>query len=250
MKDITLYIFLAGGSLSAIILMSVAGGIFLHGKPKPETYKKISVIVKSTAFAFFLVMGFSLVPIMVKFFTDALVEVIPQSNLPLILQANAISIVYLFWLVYIAGTVIAFPAMKKSGFFAPELPPEAAAPKGALPPLEYQIKFSKIIVLARTEIVKKEQVYRIEEIWKQTAKDSSFTQGSSLVLDTKMWEMLGYQPKANQQVVCFFTEENLQTKSPIEILPVIDGEITYGPTDPTVSRKLKLAELKDLALKE
>jgi hypothetical protein len=82
--------------------------------------EKMSVYGKVSAFTLFLVIGFSLVPILVKLFTDALPEIITESTFPLTVKENAMNIVYVFWVVYALGIIIALPAMIKDGFFDPE----------------------------------------------------------------------------------------------------------------------------------
>ncbi len=71
-------------------------------------------------FAVFLLIGFGLVPVIVNFFTDRLVEVVTESEIPVWLKANAMYIVYGFWGIYVAGLAIALPAMVKDGFFSGE----------------------------------------------------------------------------------------------------------------------------------
>ncbi len=132
-QDITIYIIGALGAVALLIGMNIGAGIYLAGgaKENPERIKKMSVVVKAIAFILFIVIGFSMIPVMVKFFTDALPEIIGESSLTEVLQKNAMVIVYGVWAVYAIGMGIAFPAMKKSGFFDPELPnpPEPPAPK-------------------------------------------------------------------------------------------------------------------------
>lgn len=130
-QDITIYIIGALGAVALLIGMNIGAGIFLKGgaKENPENVKKMSVVVKTFAFALFLIIGFSLIPVMVKFFTDALREIITGSTLPETLQKNAMFIVYGVWIVYAIGIAIAFPAMKKSGFFDPELPEPPKTPE-------------------------------------------------------------------------------------------------------------------------
>jgi len=252
-KDINIFIILAVVAIAILLLISLGGNIYLHGREAvqdAENVKKLSVYIKTTAFVLFLIIGFSAVPIMVKFFTDALPDIIKESSIPKILQENAMNIVYGFWVVYVLGLLVAFPAMQKSGFFAPELPegfkdsPSQTAPKGALPPIEYQINASPIIFLAKTEINNGQIMFHIEEVWVQTIPDKTLVQNTSVSIETGIFELLGYKPKNGQEVVFFFHKEGIPLKKPLEILPVQEGKITYGPTDPTVTKILTKEELK------
>lgn len=130
-QDITIYIIGALGAVAVLIGMNIGAGIYLsgHAKENPEKIKRMSMMVKTFAFVLFLIIGFSLIPVMVKLFTDALPEIITESALPEALQKNAMLIVYGFWAVYSVGIALAFPAMKKSGFFDPELPNPPEQPK-------------------------------------------------------------------------------------------------------------------------
>lgn len=251
-NDITIFIILAAVAVAALIVSGFTVNMLMHGQAMRdvEKLKKLSVYGKSAAFGLFLIIGFSMVPIMVKLFTDALPEIIKESTFPLVLKDNAMYIVYGFWAVYALGTAIALPAMRKDGFFDPELQEEGQAsavrtsPAGALPPLEYQINISPVVLLARTEIKEGRTGFYTVELWKQDSADKKFVEHQYMEPNIKTFMLLGYAPENGQEVIFFFTRKGLQTKNPLELLPVVAGRITYGQTDSTVMEKLTVDELK------
>lgn len=125
--DISLFIFLAIGALVLQIVISIASSVYIHksGPQNKENFKKLSVYAKISAFMIFLVIGFSFVPIAVKFFADFLPDFMKNSPLPQMVKDNGMIIVYVFWGIVLAGLIIAMPAMIKSGFFKPETPEES-----------------------------------------------------------------------------------------------------------------------------
>jgi len=128
-QDITIFIILAVGAFVMIILAGIAAAIFMRAKTSqhPEKTPKLEMYVKIFDFGMFVIIGFSLVPILVKFLTDAFPQIIKDSPLPQTLQQNAMLIVYFFWIIAAGGLAIAIPAILKSGFFKPE-PPERPKP--------------------------------------------------------------------------------------------------------------------------
>jgi hypothetical protein len=116
----------------------------------------------------------------------------------------------------------------------------ARTPAGAVPPLSYQIDAADAIVAALTDVDAGGFVYRVQEIWKSA--EGSPAVGATLALDTRMHELLGYAPARGQAVVLFFT--GAQWLSPLEMLPVVEGEILYSPHDATVQERLTPARLK------
>ncbi len=63
-------------------------------------------------------------------------------------------------------------------------------------------------------------------------------------LDTAAHELLGYRPGAGQDVVLFFVARGLPSNQPLEVLPVVNGNVTYSPHDRSVQEKLTLGQLK------
>ena len=115
----------------------------------------------------------------------------------------------------------------------------------SVPSLAYQIAAAASIVLCSTEMSDEAVSYRVQEIWKASA--GSFKAGESLRLDTGMHQLLGYRPVNGQEVVLFFVAKGLPPGQPLEILPVVDGAITYAPHDKSVQERLALAELRERA---
>jgi hypothetical protein len=106
----------AAGSFLMLILISVAGGVFERRIKDEAGRKKAERISLSIAFALFLILGFSMVPVMVGAFTYALPSVIPADVG--FITGNDTLIVLAFWAAYLAGLVILLPEAKKE-FFAP-----------------------------------------------------------------------------------------------------------------------------------
>ncbi len=121
-QDITIYIIAVAVAFGVLIVSGFTVNLLMkrHAAVDEGKLKKMSVYGKAFAFTLFLVIGFSLVPILVKLFTDALPEIITESTIPLMMKENAMTIVYGFWIVYALGIIIALPAMIKDGFFDPE----------------------------------------------------------------------------------------------------------------------------------
>ncbi|MFH1830861.1 MAG: hypothetical protein ABH871_08830 [Pseudomonadota bacterium] len=84
----------------------------------------------SIVFALFLIMGFSIVPIMVKVFFFLFLQVLalvrpaskhnPIASWLITLSKKQMVIVYIFWGIYIIGLIFAVPAAIESGFFSGE----------------------------------------------------------------------------------------------------------------------------------
>jgi hypothetical protein len=56
---------------------------------------------------------------------------------------------------------------------------------------------------------------------------------------------LGYRPVHDQKVVLFFVASGLPPDTALELLPVVDGSVTYSPHDVPVQEKLTLAQLEE-----
>ena len=114
-------------------------------------------------------------------------------------------------------------------------------PAAAIPPLGYQIAAASHILLVTTVIAQDAVTYRVREVWKRPGR--SFTAGDPLRLDTAMHELLGYRPRADGDVVVFLAAQNV----PVEMLPVVDGRITYAPHDRSVRETLTVGQLRKRA---
>jgi hypothetical protein len=119
------------------------------------------------------------------------------------------------------------------------------APKGAVPPLAYQIAAAASVVLCTTKITGGTVSWQVDEVWKASASGPSFKVGETLRLDTRMHELLGYRPANDQKAVLFFADGGLPAGRPLELLPVVDGAMTYSPHDASVQEKLALQQLKE-----
>ncbi len=129
-KDIVPFILVAVGAVVLQILLTIASGIFSRSQtiPNRKLMGKLSFYSLVFSFVVFLVIGFSIVPIFVKLFTDALPSVITESDFPKTIREHAWTIVYVFWGGYVLGLIIALPSIRKSDFFQPEVPPPTDKP--------------------------------------------------------------------------------------------------------------------------
>lgn len=98
----------AGACIGLFILISIIGSV-LEKRMKKEEYQKAGSIAIKAYFALFVILGFSLVPIMTGMLFGFMGEVLQMDvsglELPLIL---------FFWGLYIVGLAIAYPVMKKN----------------------------------------------------------------------------------------------------------------------------------------
>lgn len=142
---------------------------------------------------------------------------------------------------WVAGLVISMSAIAEPASSSAGRP----APKGAVPPLAYQIAAAASVVLCTTKITGGTVSCQVDEVWKASASGRSFKVGEALRLDTRMHELLGYRPANGQKAVLFFVDGGLPADSPLELLPVLDGTMTYSPHDASVQEKLTLQQLKE-----
>lgn len=247
-----IYYALAGSIFVIFIVLGLLNPVFSRIKDT-EKRKKIGRVVMIAVFLLFLIFGFSIVPIMIDAFVYGLEQI--NFNIAILdaIKQNSMLIVFVFWIVYALGIIIALPEMITSGFFEPGVEKDRTAteimdnatrqPGNALPPLEYQIKAAGVVILAKTEIASSSVSYKVLEIWKLARKGASFKIGQSSKVDTKMFQLLGYVPKQDQLVVFLFMNETPPTTL-LEMLPVTDGKVLYSPSDLTVQQNLTLANLK------
>jgi hypothetical protein len=195
--------------------------------------------------AFVVLLGAALVPLMVKIVVDAQLR-LGNGEVPIVrwFDTHRWHVTYAFWALFAAGLAVALPAMIRDGFFAPAGP--AAAPAGALPPLEYQIALTPRIVLADTRIEGDVVSYDVREVWRQVTYRAPEEQSRPITPDIRIWKLLGYVPRAGQQVVLFLAPRDDGAEHAREVLPVTEGRVTYAPTDTSVTRALTLAELKSI----
>jgi len=124
--DITIYLILAGGAFGLMIAVSILGGLlsnYLFSR-NPILYRRLGKISLILYFILVLILGFSLIPVMVKLITDFLVSQMPAIDFLKTIHSAGWYIVYAIWGGYVLGLFIALPAMLKSSFFSSEKPKE------------------------------------------------------------------------------------------------------------------------------
>lgn len=95
----------------------IAGNIMekkLSGKPDEARF---AAKFKIAVFVLFLLICFFLLPVIIYYFTENLVNVISGSDFPAVLRDNNMYIVIVFWIFYFIGLFFALPAAIKDGFF-------------------------------------------------------------------------------------------------------------------------------------
>ncbi|MCI0503089.1 hypothetical protein L0Y65_00085 [Candidatus Micrarchaeota archaeon] len=243
--------------IAGFIILSIAGSI-LEKRLKGEANAKAERMFKTLAFALFLILGFSMVPIMVGLFIPALGQVVPIRID--FLEQNDMLIVYAAWAVYAIGLAIAWPEAKKEFFGAgkndgpPPMRPQAPSagstnpPGFARPPLDRRIGDAGAIVLAMTEKKDDEAAsYTVLEVWKAPAKGFPLKKDGAINASTKSFERQGYEP-LNRQMAVFFFSGKAPYDEIVELLPVIGSYVMYAPSDTTVQEYLGLEDLKKRVL--
>jgi hypothetical protein len=116
----------------------------------------------------------------------------------------------------------------------------------AQPPLSYQLKVAKTIVLAEliTQPAEGHPLadFQIKELLK-SAPDSPWQVNSHIQVNIKMFGLLGRPIKTGQQAMLFFLAH---TEEPFEMLLNENHQFKYGQDDPTIASNLNLAEIKKL----
>ncbi len=105
-----------GLAILGFIALSVAGFLIERNDGAGAARKRFGRAAALSAFALFLLLGISVVPLLVGVFVPMLKESVPADIS--IIEDNDMLIVFFFWAIMIAGIVIALPAMRKSGFFS------------------------------------------------------------------------------------------------------------------------------------
>jgi len=249
------------GALGLAVLLSLFGhlaGPRIWGA-SPEETSAAGQVMLPIFFGLFLVLGFSALPLMTNLFVSGLERLWASAGLlerPLNakvmarLHRHQVHFVLAVWGMFIVGLVIAAPHILRD--WAAERSPAvsaANAPKGAMPPLEYQVRHAKQILLLRTDIRNGVIRYGVLGLLKQTQVIVPTNAPGLLEINTRSFELLGYQPAHDRQVVMFFSEPDSTGKTLFEILlPAADGKMTYpayaAPNDPTIAKTLTLDELQ------
>jgi uncharacterized membrane protein AbrB (regulator of aidB expression) len=101
----------AGACVVLFVLISIIGAV-LEKRMTKEDFEKAGGFAIKIYFTLFVILGLSLVPVMIGiifgFVNDFLQVDASGLELPLVL---------FFWGLYIVGLAIAYPVMKKGGFF-------------------------------------------------------------------------------------------------------------------------------------
>ncbi len=105
----------AGLAFLGVIALSFFGGRMEKAAKDDEARKKMEKAMKKIAFALFLVIGFSAVPIAVGIFIYLLPKAV-SADIGII-EKNYTLIVLASWAFMAVGFAIALPQMRKDGFF-------------------------------------------------------------------------------------------------------------------------------------
>ena len=249
------------GTLGVTILLSLFGhlaGPRIWGT-SPEETGAAGQFMLPIFVGLFLVLGFSALPLATNLFVSGLEHLWASAGLlkrPLnakvmaLVHRHHVHFVLAVWGMFIVGLIIAAPHILRD--WAAERPQPMSAPKGAMPPLEYQVRHAKQILLLRTDIQNGAVRYGILGLLKQAQAIVPANAPGLLEIDTRSFELLGYKPAHDRQAVMFFSEPDSTGKTLFELLlPAADGTMTYpayaAPRDPTIARTLTLDELRRIA---
>ena len=259
-----LWAMLCLGTLGLTVLLSLFGhfiGPRIWGAT-PEDTRTAGRVMLPVFFGLFLVLGFSALPLMTNLLVAGLERMWADMGLlerPLnakvmaLLYRHQVHFVLVVWGILVAGLILAAPHIIRARSEAS--PPSAAdgrgAPKGAMPPLEYQVRHARQILLLRTDIQGGAVRYGVLGLLKQTQSIVVANAPGLLEINTAGFELLGYKPAHDRQVVMFFSEPDSTGKTLFELLlPAPDGTMTYpaytAPHDPGISRTLTLEELRQI----
>jgi hypothetical protein len=257
-----LWAILCLGTLGVTVLLSLFGhlaGPRIWGT-SPEDTDAAGRIMLPIFFGLFLVIGFSALPLMANLFVAGLERTWASAGLlerPLNAQVMAlvrrhhVHFVLVVWGLFAAGLIVAAPYIIREWREATPAADGRGAPKGAMPPLEFQVRHARQILLARTDVQGGAVRYELLELLKQ-AKPIVVTNAAGLLeIDTKSFELQGYRPQHDRHVVMFFSEPDSTGKTLFELLlPAADGKMTYpsyaAPHDPTILKRLTLGELRQM----
>jgi hypothetical protein len=256
-----LWALLCLGALGVTVLLSLLGHLVaprIWGTSPAETAAAGRFILP-IFFGLFLVIGFSALPLAANLFVSGLERMWASMGLlerPLnakvmaLVHKHHVHIVLAGWGIFVAGLVIASPYILRE--WAAEQPSPVSAPKGAMPPLDHQVRHAKQILLVRTDIQHGTVRYGILGLLKQTRSVVPANAPGLLEINTRSFELLGYKPAHDRQVVMFFSEPDSTGRTLFEILlPTADGTMAYpayaAPYDPTIARTITLDELRKIA---
>lgn len=211
---------------------------------------KLGTLVIVAASLLVLAIAMAAVPVMLKLVIGFQIRM-GNGELPVVRFFNTHhwQITWGLWGLYLLGLGVALPVMIKSGFFTPAASAEqsARAPAGAMPPLEYQVRHARQILLCRTEIRDGAVEYEVLEVLKQARPVFGVNPGYTMAFDTSGFESLGYRPEHDRPVVFFLGEPDATGNVYRELIPAPGGTMVYPPYpihDPTIEKTLTLDDLR------
>lgn len=129
-NHLSFFISLAVSSLFVLILVNIGLGFYFSKTAGKDLVliSKLTMYAKVLAFILFLLMGFSMIPPVIAFFSWAVSDVLQLKNSTGWIGQYSDALIVGIWTIYLIGIVLALPVIKKSGFFAPELPDQFKQP--------------------------------------------------------------------------------------------------------------------------
>lgn len=257
-----LWAMLCLGALGLTVLLSLFGhfaGPRIWGATQQDT-GAVGQVMLPLFFGLFLLLGFSALPLMANLFVAGLERLWAANGLlerPLnarvmaLVHRHHVHFVLVVWGLFAAGLLIAAPHLIRAWSEEMSAAGSRGAAKGAMPPLEHQVRHAKQILLLRTDIQGGVVRYGVLGLLKQTQSIVATGAPGLLEIDTKSFELLGYQPAHDRQVVMFFSAPDSTGKTLFELLlPAADGMMSYpayvAPYDPAILKRLTLEELRQL----
>jgi hypothetical protein len=261
-----LWAMLCLGALGLTVLLSLFGhlaGPRIWGAT-PEDTRAAGQVMLPVFFGLFLLLGFSALPLMTNLFVAGLERMWASMGLlerPLnarvlqLVHRHHVHFVLVVWGLFAAGLLIAAPHLIRAWNEESSAANGRSAPKGAMPPLEHQVRHAKQILLLRTDIQGGVVRYGILGLLKQTQSIVATNAPGLLEINTKSFELLGYQPAHDRQVVMFFSGPDSTGKTLFELLlPAADGTMNYpayaAPYDPAILKRLTLEELRQMVVSQ
>ena len=259
-----LWAMLCLGALGLTVLLSLFGHLVAPRlwNATSEDMRAAGQIMLPVFFGLFLVLGFSALPLMTNLFVaglerlwqgEGLLEQPLNAKVMALVHRHHVHFVLVVWGIFVAGLIIAAPHIIRawSDASSPSAAEGRDAPKGAMPPLEHQVRHARQILLVRTDVQGSAVRYGVLGLLKQTRSIVATNAPGLLDINTAGFELLGYQPAHDRQVVMFFSEPDSTGKTLFELLlPAPDGTMTYpayaAPHDPAISRTLTLEELRQM----
>ncbi len=101
-------------AFGAVIILSIAGSIIEASGivSSPQSYRIAQIIAMTTGLILFLIIGFAMVPVLIRFFVLLQVKMGNSEHRTVeFLIQNEKYTVYGFWIFYAIGALIAIPAM-------------------------------------------------------------------------------------------------------------------------------------------